>query len=227
MNVQNSPSFLDPIEQYHQDAFDRISDEKKERIYKAATSEFAEKGFSRANVNNIAKNAEISIGAMYKYFRSKEDLFLSIIDNAYKMMLEIFRNIDLGQGNIFEKFEIILRAAHRFAKEYPELNKIYLFMATGDTAHLSLRLSQKVESITAHYYMAIIDKAKAQGIVDPETDKQVAAFCMDNLVLLFQYSQTSAYFAERMKIYIGANAENEEERIIKGIARFFCRALKA
>ncbi len=43
-------------------------------------------GFSAANINVMAKNAGISIGSMYNYFESKENLFLAVVDYGYKVL---------------------------------------------------------------------------------------------------------------------------------------------
>jgi coproporphyrinogen III oxidase-like Fe-S oxidoreductase len=46
--------------------FLRIGEEKRARILAVAVEEFAENGYTRANVNNIAKNEGISAGGNYR-----------------------------------------------------------------------------------------------------------------------------------------------------------------
>ena len=65
--------FFEMVNKHHKDAFDRISEERRERILEVGTEEFSSKGYENANINVIAKNAGISIGLMYKYFATKED----------------------------------------------------------------------------------------------------------------------------------------------------------
>ncbi len=60
--------------QFYKDAFQRIDDDRKNIILEAGIEEFSSKGYENANINIIAKNAGISIGLMYKYFSTKEDL---------------------------------------------------------------------------------------------------------------------------------------------------------
>jgi len=55
--------------------FLKISEEKRQRIYDAAIHEFLKNGYDNANTNRIAKNANISIGSLFKYFENKEDIF--------------------------------------------------------------------------------------------------------------------------------------------------------
>ena len=64
------------------DLFMRIPEEKRRRIINVAVREFAGHGFTGANVNRIARGAGISVGALYKYFPSKERLFMHIVEVA-------------------------------------------------------------------------------------------------------------------------------------------------
>jgi AcrR family transcriptional regulator len=51
----------------------------KDQIVTAAIQEFKNKGFNQASLRHIAKEANISVGNVYRYFESKEQLFQSII----------------------------------------------------------------------------------------------------------------------------------------------------
>ena len=52
---------------------------KAEANLSAALRHFAEKGFNGTSINALAREAGISIGSLYSYFPSKEDLFLSLV----------------------------------------------------------------------------------------------------------------------------------------------------
>lgn len=205
---------------YHKKTFDNIPEEKRDRILQAAITEFAKNGFNGANINTIAENADISVGSVYKYFSSKDDLFLSVVNRGYGLLEEVFSTTALSTGDFFDTIEELLRAAQKYAIEYPELNQIYLDLATEGLSHLSKRLSRTVESISAEFYLSIIAKAKKDGIIPPDLDDQIASFCLDNLLLMVQYSYTSKYFMERMKIFLGDKKAKDKERIIQGIMQF-------
>jgi AcrR family transcriptional regulator len=53
----------------------RSAEESKRIILAAARTVFAEQGFAQANMRNIARVAEMSVGGLYLYFRNKEDLY--------------------------------------------------------------------------------------------------------------------------------------------------------
>ncbi len=52
----------------------------REEIIEAAVTVFAEKGFHRTTVEDIAAEAEFSVGTLYNFFKSKDELYQSMID---------------------------------------------------------------------------------------------------------------------------------------------------
>jgi len=212
-------------DKYHRDVFERIPAEKQKRILDAAIAEFAANGFPRANINVIAQKAGISIGAMYKYFGAKEDLFLTIIEQAHGLLAGVLEEIDRSPGGIFEKLEMMVRAAQTYARQFPELHQIYLDMTSEGLSHLSRKLSGRMEAISARFYQKMIRQAIDQGRLDQRLEPRVAALCIDNLILMLQYSYTSDYFKERMKIFLGPDALEDDEKMIQGLMGFVRRAL--
>jgi len=214
------------METYHKDVFTRISEEKQRRILDAGISEFAAKGFPGANINVIARKAGISIGSMYKYFGSKEDLFLTIIEQAHGLLAGALEEIDRSSGDIFEKIEKMVRAAQNYARQYPELHQIYLDMTSEGLSHLSRKLSGKMETVSMAFYERMIREAMAQGIIDNRQKPRWIALFIDNLILMLQYSYTSDYFKERMKIFLGPVALDDDEKMVDRLMQFIRGALE-
>ena len=102
---------------FYKDTFARIPGQKQQRILDAAIAEFAANGFAGANINRIARQAGISIGAMYKYFRSKEDLYLTIIERAHHLLADVLKErptvpvVAKALGNFQEETWATLEAA--------------------------------------------------------------------------------------------------------------------
>lgn len=225
MTIHEEASTIFFIEQHYKDAFDRIGKDKQQRILDAAIAEFSAKGFIAANINVIAKNAGISIGSMYNYFASKEQLFLTIVDHGYAVLKNVISSVDLTKGDIFDKLEMMLRLAQDYSRQYPELSQIYLDLTSGGLAHLSKTVSRQMEGITANFYQTMMNDAKQAGIMAPDLDERVTAFCLDNLMVMLQFSCTSDYYKERLKIFVGEDALDDDEKIIGGMMRFIRRAL--
>ncbi len=213
------------LTKFHLDAFERIPPLKRKRILEVATTEFATKGYVGANINVIAKNAGVSIGSMYNYFDSKEALLLSVVDRLHRTLEEGLTILDMASGNAFDTLEMMFRAVQMFARENPELNQVYLNVSSEGLAHISKKLSLKLEDITARFYRKMLKQAKEEGLIDPTTNEHIISFCLDNLILLFQHSNGSSYFKERMKIFVGDDLAEDDEALIQGIMTFIRRAL--
>lgn len=68
--------------QAHSEEHNRIPDGSRKRILRFAAAEFMEKGFAGASLRSIASAAEVTTGAIYGYFPSKEALFDAIVAPA-------------------------------------------------------------------------------------------------------------------------------------------------
>jgi AcrR family transcriptional regulator len=60
----------------------RRSEARPGEIVRAALDVFAEKGFAAARLDDIARQAGVSKGALYLYFETKEDLFRAVVRKA-------------------------------------------------------------------------------------------------------------------------------------------------
>ena len=66
----------------------------------AAEQVFAEKGFIPATLDDIAKAAGYSKGAIYKYFATKEDLFLAASDRYWRRYFDNFAEVMSSSDHI-------------------------------------------------------------------------------------------------------------------------------
>lgn len=63
-----------------------IKDERREQILTAALRLFATKGLAATRMSDLSKSTGISQGLVYHYYRSKEELFTSLVDTAIEKM---------------------------------------------------------------------------------------------------------------------------------------------
>lgn len=73
--------------------------EKKEKIIDSGFELICEKGYYNTNTAEIAKNAGVSTGIIYQYFKDKHDIFIEALkkyaDNIFYPMLDVpVRNFD-------------------------------------------------------------------------------------------------------------------------------------
>lgn len=71
----------------------KLKDESRQAIIQSAKEEFLEKGYKNASMRNIAKKANMTVGNLYRYFPSKEDINRMIVGETLKEINDIIRNI--------------------------------------------------------------------------------------------------------------------------------------
>ena len=74
----------------------KIKDNSKNQILDAALKVFVNKGYAQTRMDDIVDNSGLSKGAIYHHYKSKKDLFLSLIDHWESYFFsDIFnKNID-------------------------------------------------------------------------------------------------------------------------------------
>jgi len=117
----------------------RRSGDKRERILSAAVRVFARSGFHATRVSEVAKAAGVADGTIYLYFRSKDELLVSLFEDRVERLLaymerELPKHADAsarlravielqlglleGERELAEVITVILRQSTKLMKEY-------------------------------------------------------------------------------------------------------------
>lgn len=159
----------------------RVSDRHKERrraeILRAALLVFNRKGYERATVDDIAAASGLSVGAIYRYFPSKAEIMLALIERRLGHAPEVFDRVTAGLEDPWERLLTCVdtfAAALRF--RHPE-NGNLLLVAWAEAVHdeavrqgLHSRFSGLVE-----YLGNIIRDGIARGRFRSEVDAHALA----------------------------------------------------
>lgn len=211
---------------FHKDTFNRISDEKRTRILEIATTEFANKGFDNANINDIAKIAGISVGSLYKYFDSKEDFFLTCIRFGQETLEAVLTDALESKDDILVKAERIVRLIQRHSRENADLIRLYNEITSESNSALVKKLSRDLEIISAQAYTALVQKAQDDGDIRSDVDPKLFAYFADSLFMMLQFSYSCEYYQERFKIYAGDDIFDRDEHVITQFLSFIKAAFK-
>jgi AcrR family transcriptional regulator len=77
----------------------QIRDERREQIKKAALKVFALRGLVGTKMNMIAKEAGISQGLSYRYYSSKDELFIELVQEAMEETADAFASLGHIKGS--------------------------------------------------------------------------------------------------------------------------------
>lgn len=208
-------------EKRYKDAFERATDERKNKILEVGIEEFASKGYENANINIIAKNVGISIGMMYKYFDSKEDLFFTCIQRGMEILDNAVDEILKSDDKLIVKAENLIRTTCRHSKTNANYIKLYNVITSIKDEGSAKTLANEIEASTSKKYVKCITDALAKEDVRKDLDPRLFAFFLDNLLTSLQFSYACDYYKERLRIYAGVDVEEmDEEQIVKQLLKF-------
>ncbi len=200
--------------------FERIDKEKQSKIIQAAISEFASFGYNGANINQIAQNAQVSVGSIYKYFNDKEDLFLSMVQYGSSVLQAALDEILQGDEDILIKVEKTLRTVQKYSRENRDMIRLYHEMTTQSNPKLVKPAAYNMESFTARLYSGLIEKAQSDGEARTDFDPKLFAYLLDNLFMMFQFSYSCEYYQERFRLYAGDDIFDRDDFVVEQTLAF-------
>ncbi|HWI40972.1 MAG TPA: TetR family transcriptional regulator [Verrucomicrobiae bacterium] len=94
------------------------SADNRERILDAALQVFSQHGFASSGMRMIAAEAGVSVGAVYLYFRNKEELYLTLLLQLMEDLEEMTRNALQGIDDPAAALAEFIRVSIDFALRY-------------------------------------------------------------------------------------------------------------
>ena len=93
--------------------------ERRQQIIDAGVKLFKEKGFHRATTRELAKAAGFSIGTLYEYIRTKEDVLFLVCDNIFNEVTECLLEFPSEIGSV-ASLEKAIRQYYLLIDKMPE-----------------------------------------------------------------------------------------------------------
>jgi len=183
----------------------------RERILAAARRLVAEGGLREAQIAAVASAAGVSAGLIYRYFKSKGELFVEVLDFAVKHELEILTGIVKGPGSARDRLYAAVESFTRRALTGPNL--AYAFIAEPAEAEVD-RARIRARKKFGDLFKAILKEGIAAGEF-PEQDPDTTAACI-----------VGAY-TEALVGPIGPSrtGAKDREKLIQAISEFCVRAV--
>ncbi len=150
----------------------RDADRSQLAILLAARDEFAQHGLGGARVDRIAERADVNKRLIYYYFKSKDELFLAVLENAYADIRAAetelhLRDMDPAQA---------IRRLTEFTWEYYIAHPEFLTLLNSENLHQGRHLAmssrvQEMNSPLVQTLAEILERGRADGLfrggIDP------------------------------------------------------------
>ncbi|HXF97334.1 MAG TPA: TetR/AcrR family transcriptional regulator [Gaiellaceae bacterium] len=147
--------------------------DRRSRILEAAVRVFAEHGFHRARVGDIAEDAGVAHGLLYHYFASKEDVLRTIFVENWGRFLARLRAVEQAEQPAPEKLAGIAKILLRTWRNDPALVTVMV----RDVAR-SPELQEQVAEVREAFAIVqrVIEQGQAEGDFRTGIDARLASW---------------------------------------------------
>lgn len=98
----------------------------RRRIKDSALMEFAQRGYEGSSVNNICAAQGVSKGIIYHYFDSKDELYLSCVEECFQLLTEHLRTrVPAPEGPVQKQLEDYFACRMDFFRMHPVYQPIF------------------------------------------------------------------------------------------------------
>lgn len=150
---------------------------REQAILTAAKAVFSTKGLVAATIDDIAAEAEMGKGTLYRYYRSREDILLTISEEAFAALYDCFVAAAAHGTTGLDKLLRAVRAYYQFALDHPAYFRFVAFSESPFTT----ATSEKLQRLSTAIY-GLMSHLQAQGVADGSIRPDVTAPLLANIL---------------------------------------------
>jgi AcrR family transcriptional regulator len=161
-----------------EEQFAQIREERKHQILEAALHVFAEDSYHGASMAAVAKRAKVSKGLIYNYFKSKEEILISLVVDVFD---EVMGQLDLNLGEPLTKdrfIQVIDKSIDEVVKN-PQRWKLYTSLSfQPDVTPI---LMEQIMPNIQPFMISVSNYFVAKGHEDPMTMMRYYSAVLDGV----------------------------------------------
>lgn len=143
---------------------------KKQQILDAAARLFAERGFARTSTSQLAREAGVAEGTIFRHFRSKEEILLELLRGlCARITTDVIAYLEVeGPQTGLEKITAALRACYVFIRKNRSVFALALRDAPGcynEPDSPTFERLREVYSLLFEYFRSGIEEGQCDGTV--------------------------------------------------------------
>jgi AcrR family transcriptional regulator len=160
----------------------REKDQRRQSILEAARSQFLRHGLEQVKMSEIAREAELSKGTLYLYFRDKTDLMYALLleslEDLRERVVSVTERSDPAIDKVHELVERYIAFYHERQDFFPLFHYLdYAFNSTGPTHETAQACFAIIDELNEHLRTLLTDGiADGSFRSDIEPDVQAATY---------------------------------------------------
>lgn len=175
--------------------------ERRAAILEAAIDTFAQRGFHHARVSDVARQAGVADGTIYLYFKSKDDLLISLFEEKMEHIVATFRDEVNRFDSARDRLKCFLGLHLKMVAERPALAEVM-------TVELrqSAKFMREYKAPQFGAYLALLGEIISYGqarreirvTLDPLLTRRIIFGALDELSLYWVSTQRPEHSLERV-----------------------------
>ncbi|MBQ3066698.1 MAG: TetR/AcrR family transcriptional regulator [Clostridia bacterium] len=183
-----------------------LKKEIRDKILVAAVDEFKQHGYADASIRNIANNAEISLGNIYRYFTNKEALYFAVINPFIESIKQsIEKDFVFTNKSMKEISEVLVQFLMTYSDEL-------LIIRKGKTVH---------KDTFVNYIEEVISKKVEEMLVNAFPEINVKITNKD-----FYSAIASGFLTSLFKVLRNEDSREQQERYTRELITFYFGHMK-
>ncbi len=157
---------------------------RQQQIIDAAIDLISTKGIQQLTIRNLAGSLHISEGALYRHFKSKEEILTGIVDMLNRIQLEAEQRVKTIQGDDWEKItQFFMCCLNKFEKKQSLAAVVFaeeIFIYNSLLSREVYRIMTKTKDITT----GLIRMAQQKGVIKKDLDTDAVVMMITGAVRL-------------------------------------------
>ncbi len=153
---------------------------RRDQILAAATACFARQGYHATSMDDVVRESGLSVGAIYTYFSSKEDLFVALADARSEQSLAYMNDLFRSPGPMAEKCrEAVDFFFQHLSEDFVPLARmgVEFLSEAAKSERLKEAQQRRFESVR-QFYCWLLREAQQQGQIRADLNVEAAAELM-------------------------------------------------
>ncbi len=170
--------------------FEKLPIIEREQILFACLDEFGRSGYEQASTNRMVEKAGIPKGTLFFYFRSKQELFLYLVDYCVQRYIEYFEKESVHlPDDLFERLFFIGQTKIRFSLAEPRIYQMFFKAFTQFPSELKeplLERTRRYAEVSTQLMQMNVDPSKFRKDIAVQEIMELVGFLQEGLLRKYQ-----------------------------------------
>ncbi|MBS4172952.1 TetR/AcrR family transcriptional regulator [Bacillus sp. FJAT-49736] len=187
---------------------------KKKAILESALKCFAQKGFELATIDDICALSGMSKGSIYNYFKTKDDIYIQLMNEQTKANFEFFQEKFKSITSAAGKLQILFETYREISltEEFKNLILVHgeFWLSSSRKEDVRSIMLERYQNIYKNFVMTILEEGKENGEFKTDIDSSVIAalfwtiidgICLDYAVIGDEYPYCKVFHKTEEMIF--------------------------